>query len=594
MTRRLIKYLGLLSIIIFLLSACSNEEQEDINIDNSNGSDDNTEEQTEENVVESSVQDLYLYMEERDLEQLYSRDPNSDDRLSGYVKLDPDSDEVLELDGGLRFRGNTARGLEKKSFNIRFEEDQDFLFGSNRMNLNGMFRDPSMMREKLAWEMFSEVDHPAPRAKYFNLYVNDIFEGLYVHIERVDSDLLESHQLNPEGTLVRDRMRGFYDGEEFDVYSSFSFDLSTVDDASLFLEGIYDYRGDPQWEELADLLNWVRETPSGTEFANKFEEEMNSDRFIDWLALHFIVGDIDSYGDDYWLYLDHEDPEAKWEIIPWDKNLTFGSHSRAEYGVLNDYFAYEYPLKSSWDNLLFEKILETPELKEKVDDRLVELMDEVISSEFVHEKVDQYHSQIRESVDVRPSSEAFQIHPQNHFGELEDYDQRLEVIETFIDLRYEYIRAQIGLNNQAATYEATKDLTETDQTIFFTGSNGFVMGSFTSNHIEEPASITLSVEENEAVDGVMRTYHVDVPEGSVDGTLTLFYRNDLGWPAGGNWYKNDLAVGDQGNLTLTLVENDSYSPLDSEVNPYTNRVSAEVTLQGSQSFILTLNEQKES
>lgn len=360
--------------------------------------------------------------------------------------------------------------MDKKSFNVRFEDPQAITFGSNRMNLNANFSDSSMMRDQLAFGMFRDADVMAPRTEYFNLFMNDSYEGLYAHVERIDSDLLQANGRNGDGTLVRDRIRN----QEMDINSTFSYDLSEVDDHEQFFEEVFDYRGDPEWEAIAELVTWVYETPPGEEFAQKFYEEMDAERVVNFLAMHFIVNDIDAFGDDYWWYLDHEDPEAKWEFIPWDKDLTFGSHSRTDYGTMNDYMRYDDPIGSGWDNLLFEKMIETPEIKEHIDRNLVKLMDK-FDEEEVNARVDAYYDRIKDFVPIDPSTEgAFETHPQNHFSELADFDEQVDVVREYVPLRYETINTRIGNYERQERYHITHSIDETQvgEQVYFTDSRG--------------------------------------------------------------------------------------------------------------------------
>jgi hypothetical protein len=150
------------------------------------------------------IQDLYLYADDEVIQELYERDPTIDDRVEGEIRLSPDG-EALPLDG-FRFRGHSARHHPKKSFNIRFSEEQELFGNDDRLNLNASYTDPSMIREKLAWDMFHEIGHVAPRSTFFNLYINDHYEGLYRHVDRVDNVLLRRNGLNPDGTLVREHL----------------------------------------------------------------------------------------------------------------------------------------------------------------------------------------------------------------------------------------------------------------------------------------------------------------------------------------------------------------------------------------------------
>lgn len=317
-----------------------------------------------------AVATVQLQMSPEDLDTLYHREVESDDRLPGEASIDSGPPQTLD---GLRFRGNTSRHLPKKSFNVRFEDDQPLLFGSARMNANAMYTDPAMMRERLMWDMFARLDQPASRTRYIDLHLNDIYEGLYLHIERVDEGLLAHAGLNPEGTLVRDDFRDArFRNARIDRDSAFGFALSTVPagEREDLLAASFRSRGTPDWSRLADLILWVEQSEPGPGFEQGFRARFDVDNIIDWLAVHYLAGDFDSFGDDYWLYLDHDDADARWKVIPWDHDLSFGSHWRPGFSIANDYFAYERPVQSEWQNGLIERILATPALAEALGCRL--------------------------------------------------------------------------------------------------------------------------------------------------------------------------------------------------------------------------------
>ncbi|GAK13930.1 CotH kinase family protein [Geomicrobium sp. JCM 19039] len=538
--------------------------------------------EVEEHILAQDIQPLYIHMGNEDVEELYERDPDDDDRLPAYVKLHPESNDLLQLDGGLRFRGNSTRYVDKKSFNVRFEDDQPFLFGSNRLNLNANYSDSSMMRDQLSFELFRDLGLPAPRTEYLNLFINDHYEGLYTHVERIDSDLLEANGLNGDGTLIRDRIR---EHEDHELNSTFAYNLHNVEDNATFLEDVFDYRGDPNWDAVAELITWVHDTPAGAEFAAKFYEEMNADQVIDWLALHFIVGDMDAFGDDYWWYLDDEDPNATWTFIPWDKDLTFGSHSRTEVGTLNNYYRYDYGLTSGWDNVLIEKMLETPEIVEHFEQRLLELMDHFDEAD-MNERIDRYEARSSASVQTNPAEPGgFVLHPQNHFTDISDYEAQIEAVREFIPLRYENIQYQLGLLDDTSTRDVVRAV-EADENgdIYFTNANGFVIGKIDVEQVHNPGEIRISIsDDNQEINGVQRAYTIDLGETDLDGELSLYYQNtnnDL------NWYKNEDDIGDQWDLQIKQLDGSDWTAIETENNPYTNRVTTPLNVDQQATFII--------
>jgi len=299
-----------------------------------------------------------------------------------------------------------------------------------------------MMRETLAWGMFADLGRPASRARYADLWLNGVYEGLYVHIERVDADLLRNAGLDASGTLVRDQFRDRRNEDpRIEVASAFAFPLSELDPAerAQFLADGFGSRGNPNWDRLVELVLWAEGSEPGPLFEKEFRERFDPEVFIDWLAVHFLIGDIDSFADDYWLYLDDTGEEARWIVIPWDKDLSFGSHWRPGFGTANDFFAYEMPVGAGWDNPLVNLFLETPGLRGQLIDRTRELMDEVFTEAYFKERVAATWSGIRESATREPDVAAFERHPKNHHSEQGVPELHRDTVLDFVGLRYGYL-----------------------------------------------------------------------------------------------------------------------------------------------------------
>src|SRR5690606_9124917 len=95
---------------------------------------------------------------------------------------------------GFRLRGNTSRQSAKKSFKVSFNtwvQGQKF-HDVEKLNLNGEHNDPSIIRSKLAWDIFAAHRAPAPRAAHIRLYINDVYYGLYISVEHIDEQFLQS------------------------------------------------------------------------------------------------------------------------------------------------------------------------------------------------------------------------------------------------------------------------------------------------------------------------------------------------------------------------------------------------------------------
>ncbi|MGY6554944.1 MAG: CotH kinase family protein [Wenzhouxiangella sp.] len=535
-------------------------------------------------LLASTGRRIDLTMTEEDLVELYARGPFRDDRLPGELRFDG-SDEVQALTG-LRFRGSSSRLLPKKSFNIRFENPQALLFGSDRMNLNANYTDPTMLREAISFELFRELGQPASQTRFFDLWINNVYEGTYLHVQRVDETLLVQNGLNPNGTLVRDQMRRRAPDQP---QSSFNFELSGLpeDEREAFLIDHFEFRGDPEWTELLALIEWIQATPPGAEFMTGFEQRFDIDNFIDWLALHWLVGDIDSFGDDYWLYLDHEDPAARWMVIPWDKDLSFGSHFREGFFTDNDFFIYEYPLLSDWDNLLINRFLATPELRQRAKNRLLALSTEVFPASWFDARVEALIEQLEDSINIQPGPLAFSLHDQNHFSTPDLFAKQVETLLEFVRLRARFIERQIAAET-GALYTATATIESGSQErVFLTDVSGWTMATVQAiRPSPAPLTLAMSMTDNPELNGIIREWTLALDGGPLLAELKLYYRNEITtfWGRGNWWSEGDEPIGRQQELTLMIgaAGTDPQPMFATRINPIANMAHVALALNPGQ------------
>ena len=60
------------------------------------------------------------------------------------------------------------------------------------MNLNNNHNDPSMMRARMVWEYMRAQGYIAACISHVRLYINDEYKGLYINVEHVDEEFIQS------------------------------------------------------------------------------------------------------------------------------------------------------------------------------------------------------------------------------------------------------------------------------------------------------------------------------------------------------------------------------------------------------------------
>jgi spore coat protein CotH len=228
---------------------------------------------------------------------------------------------------GIRVKGNSSlqntysSGNRKFSFKLDFEQFEDSypeiknqrFFGFKQLNLNNNFDDKSLMREKIAGDLFREFGVPAAKSSYYEIYINyngeSQYFGLYTLVEEVDNTVIKTQFASADGNLYKPE--GAAASFAFGKYNTTDFYKKTNEDI-----------GD--WSDvkaLFDALHSSLRTSDPSAWRILLESEINMDLFIRWLAANTVMQNWDTYGrmtHNYYLYNDPSTSLFVW--IPWDNN----------------------------------------------------------------------------------------------------------------------------------------------------------------------------------------------------------------------------------------------------------------------------------
>lgn len=251
------------------------------------------------------------------------------------VEADIFGQEFSEV--GLRMRGQFSlrESGQKKPWKI----DMDyFIPGQEYSNLKQLLfinniGDPTLLREKLAYEMMQFAGLPASFTCFVEIWfdiLNDAqpaeFWGVYTMIERVDRKFLANRfgQDAKDGNLYkashaqRGPMDLVYYGDSIDDFphqnGQVAYGKMTNDEAA-------DYSDIVELTRVIDGTTY--ETPQ--EFAEALEEIFNIDSFLRYMAVVDATMNWDVYpytGNNYYLFNNPDSGRFEW--IPWD--LTWGDN----------------------------------------------------------------------------------------------------------------------------------------------------------------------------------------------------------------------------------------------------------------------------
>jgi len=340
---------------------------------------------------------------------------------------------------GIRFKGNSSlkstwgNGSLKLPFKLDFDqyeeeypetENQRF-YGFKQLSFASNYRDDSVLREKIAADLFREAGVPSAQTAFFAVSIDygegPVYFGLYTAVEVIDDTVIETQFSDDSGNVYKPGGSGatFAAGS----FSESSFDKETNQDEDDYSDIL----------ALFDILHDQTRISDPESWRENLEAVFDVNTFLNWLAVNTVIQNWDTYGvmqHNYYLYNDVETGQLVW--IPWDNNESFKSN-----GQIRDRSALQLDISGVGDNYPLVSYLRDDLVYYQ---KYLSYIDEFLADVFVHEKMVEtyqyYHSLIAPYV-MEEGQEFTQISSSQAFdksvAELIQYTQeRIKATEDFL------------------------------------------------------------------------------------------------------------------------------------------------------------------
>jgi len=294
---------------------------------------------------------------------------SSDTSFSAIIEIG-----LIQYPCNFSLRGATSRTYPKKSWNINFSDNSGYL--KKEINLNAEYSDASLCRNTLAMILAKELDLDSPETKHISLFINNIYEGVYIEVEEVDEDYFGQRHLQENGLLIKashhgGRFNPLIDPELFDIhYKLYHFQPEDLDSLDYYFR-ILQY-GD--YAQILDLIN----------------RRFSTENIIKFFAHKFAIMDNDGFTKNYYLY---KDEFERLGFIPWDCDATFGNHWTGRWEAGNITMLNNTLLTK---NNLFSRMIEVESIRSHFNNQLNELGIEHFPR--LIGKVDSLFNQIRNDI----------------------------------------------------------------------------------------------------------------------------------------------------------------------------------------------------
>ncbi|MEO6760209.1 MAG: CotH kinase family protein, partial [Saprospiraceae bacterium] len=229
---------------------------------------------------------------------------------------------------GVRFRGDKSyqTGLKRNPFTIKLNStnpEQNHQ-GYTALKISSALRDPSLVREVLYQEISGKY-MPTPLATYTKLYVNDEYIGIFVNVESIDKQFVSSHFGSSGNAFFKAGVD--YKPEIPTTCKQNIFGSLEYEDNLECYKGNFEMTSGEGWGELQELTKALNSDPA------KIDKILDVDNALWMLALNNVMVNLSSYSGahsvNYYLY---KDGNGRFQPVPWDLNLAFGSYKNTGSG----------------------------------------------------------------------------------------------------------------------------------------------------------------------------------------------------------------------------------------------------------------------
>lgn len=403
----------------------------------------------------------------------------------------------------IRAKGNTSLstvsqlGSDRYSLKIEFDHynSAENYYGLDKLCLNNIIQDTTYMKDYLSYQLMAQMGVPSPLCSYAYLTINGEEWGLYLAVEDVEDAFLARNYGSDHGELYKPDSQSFGGGrgngkdfnmDDFDPedFNPEDFDpsqmaqgaddsnrpqppggapqgagggmpeqngdnrgpngddhgpgggmsmgsddvkLQYIDDDTDSYANIFDNaKTDITKADKKRLIASLKSLSEGTDI----EDVVDTDEVIRYFVVHNFLCNGDSYTGsmihNYYLY----EEDGQLSMIPWDYNLAFGT------------------FQSSDATAEVNTPIDTPVSGGSMDDR--PMLSWIFADDTYTQLYHQYFSEFLDSVDfdtlIETTKELIALYVEKDptkFYTYEEFEQGVEALKTFCELRTESIEGQL-------------------------------------------------------------------------------------------------------------------------------------------------------
>lgn len=343
---------------------------------------------------------------------------------------------------GVRLKGQSSfdySNEHKKSLKIKFNHyiSGQTLNGISTINLNNNFNDPTMIREKLLFDIMRMEKLPAPRTAHAAVYLNNEYIGLFTLVEEINRRFLENEFGNADGSL--------YEGEPIATFEDLGDELKNY---------MRSYITKHTENNMADLLELIRSINrqglSDINYAKQLEKNLNVQNVLKTWAITNVFYNSDAYNTEFVhnFFIYRNTATKRFEWIPFDGNNAFNTWNPRHSLEAAEKLSIFYIANDGVNRPLQSNLFKHSQYREFYRTYIKNLLENKLTEPVLMAMVDELTIRIRKYLYEDPykmfSNEDFEKSIYENIGNIEDPGAHVPGLKPFIKARRNNILNQIN------------------------------------------------------------------------------------------------------------------------------------------------------
>ena len=320
-------------------------------------------------------------------------DINGSDDFKPEIKVhmtaDDFPDDGLVSNATLRQRGATSRLVAQKSFRVKLDSKDHLWRGERRIQLIKAMYDFTRVRNKLSYDLFSEIPHlPSMRSQFVHFTINDQGNsedyGFYTHVEHFGKEYLVRRGWDKDSRVYKVELFNFDNEPALAINPTTG---KPVDKKAF--EKVLEIKRGKKHFALAQMVKDVND-PSvdfNTQIMGKY---FNRDNYLTWFAVNILLNNADTNFHNYYLF----NPKSNdhFYLVPWDYDLSFGQTLDDPSEPIDDFPRWWFGIGNWWESKLHRRFLREPGNLDLLKAAVLEIKNKYLTPEKIRAKTDAYYN----------------------------------------------------------------------------------------------------------------------------------------------------------------------------------------------------------